>query len=173
MTEIMSAIYERRSVREFSSDPVDRNTILDLIKAAQMAPSAGNLQARDFIVVTNNAIKKKLRDAALNQDFLIQAPVVIVICASIPRSSRIYRGRGEFYSIQDATASVMVMMLAAHDKGLATCWVGAFDDMEVCRILMIPADIRPVCLLALGYPLRVPRPPGRMEVEKITHWESW
>ncbi|MCL7415776.1 MAG: nitroreductase family protein [ANME-2 cluster archaeon] len=173
MTDCMDAIYQRRSVRKFTSDPVDRQIIEKLIKDAQMAPSAGNLQARDFIVVTNTAVKKKLMEAALNQKFLVQAPVVIVFCANTPRSCRIYSARGELYSIQDASISAMVMMLAAHDMGLATCWVGAYSDVDVAEILMIPPNIRPVCMLALGYPADIPKTPERIDSSKLIHWESW
>lgn len=173
MAECRDAIYNRRSVRKFKSDPVDRKTIRGLLEDAQMAPSAGNLQARDFIVVTNTAVKKKLSEAALDQKFLVQAPVVIVFCANTPRSGRIYSARGELYSIQDTTTSIMVLMLAAHDMGLATCWVGAFSEAEVAEILMIPPDVRPVCLLALGYPAQTPQGPGRMDATELTHWESW
>ena len=173
MTECLDAIYQRRSVRKFTSDPVDRQIVEKLIQDAQMAPSAGNLQARDFIVVTNTAVKKKLKEAALDQKFLVQAPVIIVFCANTPRSSRIYSGRGELYSIQDASISAMVMTLAAHDMGLATCWVGAFNDADISEILMIPHNIRPVCMLALGYPTDTPDTPDRIDAFKLIHWESW
>ncbi|MCK4928109.1 MAG: nitroreductase family protein [Methanosarcinales archaeon] len=173
MTECMDTIYKRRSVRKFTSDPVERQIVEKLIQDAQMAPSAGNLQARDFIVVTNMAVRKKLKEAALDQKFIVQAPVVIVFCANTPRSSRIYSGRGELYSIQDASISVMVMMLAAHDMGLATCWVGAFNETDVAEILMIPHNIRPICMLALGYSADTPKASNRIDSSKLTHWESW
>jgi nitroreductase len=173
MTECLDAIYQRRSVRTFKSDLIDRDIITKLLQDAQMAPSAGNLQARDFIVVTDSSIKEKLSKAALDQKFLVQAPVVIVLCANIPRSSRVYGSRGELYSIQDATASVMVLMLAAHEMGLATCWVGAFNEKNVAKILMIPPDIRPLCMVPLGYPAETPPTPERMQSTHITHWESW
>ena len=66
---------------------------------------------RKFNVVTNPVVKKKLISVALNQQFLVPAPVVIVFCANTPRSSRVYSGRGEPYSMQDTTASIMTLML--------------------------------------------------------------
>jgi nitroreductase len=173
MTECMDVIYQRRSIRKFKTDPISKEIIEKLLKAAQMAPSAGNLQARDFIVVTNPVVKKKLSEVALNQQFLVQAPVVIVLCANVPRSSRVYSGRGELYSIQDTTASLMILMLAAQDLGLGTCWVGAFSEADVSEILMIPPHINPICLLALGYPAESPPASDRMDISKITHMESW
>jgi len=173
MTECLDAVYQRRSVRKFTSDPVDCQIVEKLIRDAQMAPSAGNLQARDFIVVTNTAVKTKLKKAALDQKFLVQAPVIIVFCANTPRSSRIYSGRGELYSIQDASISAMVMTLAAHDMGLATCWVGAFNNADTSDILMIPHNIRPICMLALDYPADTPDTPDRIDASKLIHWESW
>jgi len=173
MTECLDAIYQRRSVRKFTSDPVDRQIVEKLIQDAQMAPSADNLQSRDFIVVTNTAVKKKLTESAHDQKFMVQAPVIIVFCANTPRSSRTYSARGELYSIQDASISAMMMTLAAHDMGLATCWVGAFNDADVAEILMIPHNIRPVCMLALGYPADTPDIPDRIDASKLIHWESW
>lgn len=173
MTECMDVIHQRRSIRKFKTDSINKEIIEKLLKAAQTAPSAGNLQARDFIIVTNPVVKKKLSEAALNQQFLVQAPVIIVFCANIPRSSRVYSSRGELYSIQDTTASIMTLILAAQDLGLGTCWVGAFSEADVAEILMIPPHINPVCLLALGNPAETPHESDRMDISKITHWESW
>lgn len=169
----MHVIYQRRSIRNFKSDPIDRETIERLLQAAQTAPSAGNLQARDFVVVTNPAVKKRLSAAALDQQFLVQAPVVIVVCANVPRSSRVYGIRGELYSIQDTTASIITLMLAAQDMGLGSCWVGAFREADVADILMIPPHINPICLLAIGRPDETPPATARMDISRITHWEYW
>lgn len=138
-----------------------------------MAPSAGNLQARDFIVVSNKITKQKLAQAALDQSFIGNAPVVIVIVANIDRSSRIYRSRGELYAIQDATAAVMNLLLAAHSRGLATCWVGAFDEYAVCDILGIPQRATPIAIIPVGHSDDKPVAPARMGLEKVVHRETW
>lgn len=172
--ECFEAMKGRRSVRKFKAQTVGKEIIEELLNAAQMAPSAGNLQARDFVVVTDKTTKQKLARAALGQSFIEQAPVAIVAVANIERSSRVYRARGEqLYAVQDATAGVMNLLLAAHAKGLATCWVGAFDESAVSEILALPHKARPVAIIPLGYADEAPAAPPRMGLEKVVHWETW
>lgn len=171
--ECLEAIKSRRSVRKFKDKPVEKQLIKELLDAAQMAPSAGNLQARDFVVVTNKISKHKLASAALDQSFVEVAPYVIVAVANIERSSRIYRSRGEFYAIQDTTAGIMNLLLAAHSKGLGTCWVGAFDDNAVGEILGLPYGTRPVAIIPVGYSEAEPKAPQRLGFDRIVHWETW
>lgn len=169
----MEAIKGRRSIRRFKDSAIGKEIIEELLDAAQMAPSAGNLQARDFVVISNKITKQKLSKAALDQSFIEHAPIVIVAVANIERSSRIYRSRGKFYAIQDATAAVMNLLLAAHDMGLATCWVGAFDDDAVISLLGLPLKAIPVAIIPLGYADEEPAAPMRMELDRVVHRETW
>ena len=171
--ECIEAIKERRSIRRYKDSVIEEEIIEELLDAAQMAPSAGNLQARDFIVISNKVTKQKLAQAALDQSFIEQAPVVIVVVANINRSSRIYRSRGGLYAIQDATAALMNLLLAAHSKGLATCWVGAFDEYAVSDILAIPPGTTPIAIVPVGYPDEKPKSPSRMGLDKVVHREMW
>jgi len=93
--------------------------------------------------------------------------------ANIRRSSSRYGNRGELYAVQDATASVMSIMLAATSIGLGTCWIGAFDEYMVMDILHIPAGERPVAMVPIGYPDEDPVMPQRMDMNKIIHREKW
>ncbi len=173
--ETMKVINERRSVRKFKNIEIEENIIEILLNAAQMAPSAGNMQGRDYIVVTDPEIKYQLAKAAYDQKFIGQAPIAIIFIADIERSSNRYGGRGLLYAIQDATASIMNVMLVAYDLGLATCWVGAFDEVHVKNILKIPAgaELKPVAIIPIGYPDEVPIMPQRMSLDKLLHWETW
>ncbi|MCX9012699.1 MAG: nitroreductase family protein [Candidatus Methanoperedens sp.] len=171
--ECMEAIRGRRSVRRFKDTPVEKEMIEELLGAAQMAPSAGNLQARDFVVVTNKVTKQKLARAALDQSFIDRAPAAIVAVANTERSSRIYRQRGELYAVQDATAGVMNLLLAAYSMGLATCWVGAFDEYAVSELLGLPQRTTPVAIIPVGYPDEKPSAPSRTGLDKVVHWERW
>ncbi|KCZ73581.1 nitroreductase [Candidatus Methanoperedens nitroreducens] len=171
--ECLEAIRERRSIRRFKDSAVGKDVIEELLNAAQMAPSAGNLQARDFIVISDRIIKRKLTEAALNQPFIEEAPIVIVGVANIERSARKYRSRGELYAIQDITAALMNLLLAAHSRGLATCWVGAFDGYAVSELLRLPDKARPVAIIPLGYADEKPTAPPRMGLDKVVHWEAW
>lgn len=167
------AIKERRSIRRFKQTRLGTEIIDELLSLAQMAPSAGNLQSRDFVVVTDKATKRKLVEAALGQSFIEQAPVVIVVAANIERASRKYGSRGELYAIQDAAASVMTLLIAAKSLGIGSCWVGAFDDFAVSEILLIPYGAKPVAIVPLGLADESPPPPARMDLSKIVHKETW
>ncbi len=172
MNECLEAIEKRRSIRRFKEKEISESDIEILLRSAQMAPSAGNLQAREFIIVSSAEGKKNLARVALNQEFIREAPVVIVFCANMTRSETRYRTRSALYAIQDATASVMSTLLAAHSLGLGTCWVGAFDEREVSSLLNLPENVRPVALVPVGYPNESPMAPPRLG-EKIEHWEKW
>ena len=169
--ECIESIKGRRSIRKFKDQPVEKELVEKLLDAAQMAPSAGNLQARDFIIISDKTTKQKLSKAAMGQSFIEQAPIAIVVIANIERSSRIYRSRGELYAIQDASAGIENLLLAAHSMGLGTCWVGAFDETQVSALLGIPHRTKPVAIIPVGYPAEQPSAPPRMD--RLVHWEKW
>jgi len=121
---LIDALAGRRSIRSYKEEQVSRDLILDLIKAAETAPSAGNLRARKYVVVTNTQMRKALAVSAYGQSQLETAPVLVVVCADVSRSSKRYGDRGSLYSIQDAAAATMCLLLAAYDSGLGACWNG-------------------------------------------------
>ncbi|WP_457591037.1 nitroreductase family protein [Geoglobus sp.] len=171
--ECLEAIFTRRSVRKFQKKDVDDGIVRKLIEAGNAAPSAGNLQARDFIVVRDEETKLRLAVASLRQMFIAEAPVIIVVVANYPRSMKVYGERGRIYAEQDAAAAVQNILLAAHCMGLASVWIGAYDDEQVSEILGIPSYARPAAILPIGYPAETPRARRRFDIEDITHWESW
>ncbi len=160
--ELLEIIKNRRCIRKFKNKEVERDKIDKILEAASWAPSAGNLQARDFILVTDYNTKERIAEASFSQDFISEAPVVIVICANKKKSSYKYGSRGsDLYSIQDATISVQNMLLIAYSLGLGSCWVGAFDETEIRNILNIPEYARPIAIIPIGYPDEIPRAPSR------------
>ena len=171
--ETIRTINERRSIRKFKNIDIAENILGILLNAAQAAPSAGNVQGRDYIIITDQEIKQQLVEASYNQKFINQAPIIIVFVANIERSSNIYGGRGILYAIQDATVSGMNVMLVAHDLGIGTCWIGAFDEDFVKEILGIPKNLKPIAIIPVGYPDEIPIAPQRLDLEKLLHWEKW
>jgi len=112
--------------------------------------------------VKDAKLKEDIAAAALNQDFIAEAPLVIIGCTDSRISSR-YGERGEYlYTIQDVAASIMGMMLVAHENGLGTVWVGAFNEDDVFDILKLPKNLRPVAIVPVGYPAKIPSPPPRV-----------
>lgn len=170
--EVGDAINSRRSVRRYTGEAVPDELLKEILSAGGMAPSAGNLQARDFIIVKDGALRELLCMAALNQYFMMSAPVCIVVCANLDRSAARYGKRSELYAVQDASAAIMNMMLRARDLGLGTCWVGAFSEQAVVQLLNLPRGVRPVALMPLGYPDETPEAPPRLG-EEIVHWGKW
>ncbi len=162
---IHELIKSRRSVREFTDQAIPEEAVGLLVDALLWAPSAGNLQSRKFYFVFNGDIRKKLAGAELKPNlgsFVATAPLVVVACADYAIATQ-YKERGKtLYCIQDTATSIQNLMLAAHDLGLATCWVGAFHEEQVKTVLQLSDNLRPVALVPVGYPARVPSAPGRV-----------
>ncbi len=171
--DCITAIFTRKSIRKFRKDDVSDDVILKLIHAGNAAPSAGNLQARDFIIVRNEETKLKLAVSSFRQMFIAEAPVLIVVVANYLRSMKVYGERGRIYAEQDAAAAIQNILLAAHAMGLSSVWIGAYDDEKVSEILGIPSYARPAAILPIGYPAEDPRPRRRYDLDEITHRERW
>jgi nitroreductase len=119
-------------------------------------------------MIEDAATKRALAAAAHGQDFLAEAPIVLAFCANPGRNEDRYRKRGAaLYCIQDATIAAAYAQLAASALGLASCWVGAFDETAVARVLRAPPPIRPVALIALGYAAEAPERPRRWPLDEI------
>jgi len=171
---VLEAIKERRSIRAYAAKEVSEEDVERLIEAARWAPSAGNIQPWAFVVVKEVETKRKLSYATLNQTFIQKAPVVIVVCADVTRSSRIYGSRGEkLYSLQDTAAATENILLAAQELGLATCWLGAFRENEVAKAVKAPRNLRPVAMVAVGYPAERPATPQKRSVNEIVHYGTF
>ena len=172
--DVLEAIKGRRSIRAFKNQDVSAEIVQKLIDAAQWAPSAGNIQPWEFIIVRKPEIKSRLVEAALNQMFIEEAPVVIVVCANEERSSQGYGERGKtLYCIQDTAAAIQNIHLTAYSLGLGTCWVGAFREEGTRKILKIPRGIRPVAIIPIGYPAEAPTARGRRSVSQLVHYETF
>lgn len=168
--DILKAVRERRSIRDFQKKEIPKDVVDKLIDALIWAPSAGNLQARKFYFIKDVTLKKKIAQAALNQMFIGDAPLVIVGCTDSRIAFR-YGERGIYlYSIQDVACSLMGMMLVVHDLGLGSVWVGAFHEDAVSDILKLPMNLRPVAIVAVGYPSKIPIPPPRVSKEEAVEF---
>jgi nitroreductase len=163
----------RQSVRAFSATAVEADKVRQILEASNQAPSAGNLQAYEIYVVTQPARRRALAEAALHQNFIASAPIVFVFCAHPARSERRYGKRGvQLYSVQDATIACCFAMLAATALGLASVWVGAFNEGSVSRALGAPKSVVPVALLPVGYAAEEPAPTSRRNLSQLVHYES-
>jgi nitroreductase len=172
--DVFDAIKSRRSIRAFQEKEIPEEFIEKILDSARWAPSAGNIQPWEFIIVKDKELKMRLAEAAYGQYFIAEAPVVIVVCTNIRKSSSRYGIRGEtLYSIQDAAAATQNILLSIHALGLGACWIGAFSEEKVSLIFNIPKYVRPVAILPIGYPKEKPTPPYKRRMDEITFFEKY
>jgi nitroreductase len=172
--DLFKAIDTRQSIRSFTRQKVSDEDVTKIIDAARRAPSAGNIQPWEFVIVRKPENKRRLAAVAGYQEFIAEAPVVVVVCADERMSGRGYGSRGvNLYCIQDTAAATENMLLAACALGLGTCWVGAFNERSVRSILRTPEGVRPVAIVPIGHPAGQPQPRYRRRLEEITHHETF
>ena len=154
---VLEAIDARQSIRAYQPKEIEPEKLETVLKAANQAPSAANLQAYRIYIVRNQSTKDALASAAAGQKFLASAPVVLVFAVDPARSAAKYGRRGEqVYALQDACAAVSNAMLAAVEVELGTCWVDAVDEAAASRALGLPSGLRAAVLLPIGYPAEAP-----------------
>jgi nitroreductase len=175
--DVMEAIRQRRSIREYRGDPIPHETMDRVTDALRFAPSACNYQPWRFVLVVNPEIRAALAEACHEQLFLAEAPVIVVACA-LPETA--YKRMGEYWNSADVDVAIAVdhLTLAAAAVGLGTCWIGSFDEKAVKRLLRIPQGVKVVALTPLGYPrhpslLRPVRPDERKPRTEVFSTDVW
>lgn len=198
--KVVQAIKKRRSIRSFQSKPLSKKVIKELIELANLAPTASNLENRRFFVIQDKKTKKKIFKAACKQSQILEAPIVIAVVTNIAlckekdflkknevwqmnlwgATVKKYKDNNKFmtnwkvwknlWPIQDADVAITTLLLAATAKGLATCWVGAFDAEATRKILKLPKKFKVVALVCLGYQKKPPYPQKRKRAEELITW---
>jgi nitroreductase len=171
--DYFEAVKARHSVRAFQTRLVEEEKIRRIAEVVNLAPSAGDLQAYEIVAVKEPERRTALAKAAWGQRFVAEAPVCLVFLTCPERSSKKYGQRGtELYCIQDATIAVSYAQLAATVLGLASTWVGAFDDEAVANAVEAPENRRPVAILPIGYASEIPDVTPRRAVGEILSSET-
>lgn len=171
--DFFEAVKARHSIRAFQARPVEEEKLNRIIETANLAPSAGDLQAYEVVIVRDSKRKDELARAAGGQGFLAEAPVCLVFLAHPERSSRKYGERGsELYCLQDATIAASYAQLAATALGLGSTWVGAFDEGAVAKVVQASRGIRPVAILPVGYSAETPEITPRRPIGEIVSSET-
>ena len=183
--DTLEAIKTRRSVRNYSDRAVEPEKLQAVLEAAQQAPSWANMQCWRFVVVQSQEAKEKLAELSYVEAFfapkgyrsnpaqkaLAEAPIVLVACGVPGDSGEL---RGQQYYLADIGIAAENIMLAAHNVGLGTVFVGVFDEEGVAELLDIPPEIRIVGLFPLGYPQAAPNAgPPRKAFDDIVFYEKW
>ena len=168
---VMDAIKTRKSVRAYAHRPVGDDKLNSILEAARLAPSASNRQEWRFVIVREQDIRKKLARVAGDQEFVGDAPVVVIACADT--DGHVMKCGHPCYLI-DVAIALDHIALAATELGLGTCWIGNFDEGKVKELLGIPEKIRVIELMPLGYPLDPSAlEKKRLALSTIVKYEHW
>lgn len=172
--EVFDCIRTRRSIRKYKDKPVEWDKVVTILEAGRLAPSAGNLQNIKFIVIKDQETRKKVAETALNQKWMEKAPVHIVVCSEPEKSKRFYGIRGErLYTIQDCAAAIENMLLTAHSLGLGACWVGAYEEDALRRVINPPEQAVTHAIITLGYADEEPVMPAKNRIEHFVFLDKW
>jgi nitroreductase len=177
--EFMGIVAARKSVRSYANREVEDEKLMAILEAARMSPSWANKQCVRYIVVKDKA--KIAEFSGTLNSWLKQAPVLLIACAD-PKESGSRNGMD--YYLVDVGISMQQLILAATDLGLGTCWIGAFDEAKVKKLLGIPENVKVVALTPVGYPAekagfgsKLARKfigaDKRKPIEEIVHREKW
>jgi nitroreductase len=186
--EAMEAIKGRRSIRKYTSRPVDDKTLNTVLEATRQAPSWANTQCWRFIVVRDRQIRNELADTAIDvakgranrgAEAIRTAPMAIVVCAELRKAGYYTKGgkapvtdKGDWY-MYDVALAMQNLTLAAHALGLGTVHVGAFDAIKVAKILGVPEGFVVVSMTPLGYPDESPQARSRKELSEIVFYDKF
>jgi nitroreductase len=164
------AILTRRSIRSYRAEPVPLELLTALLRAGMQAPSAGNQQPWQFVVLTDRTTLQAIPGFHPYAQMLPQAPAAILVCGDL----RLERFRG--YWVQDCAAATQNILLLAHALGLGAVWVGVHPHEDrvagLQRLLGLPAPVIPLALIPLGYPAESIPPEDRFDPDRI-HRERW
>jgi nitroreductase len=165
-------LFQRRSIRAYRSDDVDEALVRDLLEAAMAAPSAVAKDPWDFVVIRDRQMLSRIAAGLPNGGMLATAPVGIVICGDLRRA---HDGQLS-YLLQDCSAAIENLLLAASTLQLGACWLGVHPREDriahIRSLLAIPAEILPVAAIAIGWPAETKEPRTRYRAQAV-HREKW
>ena len=168
MKTLLDLAKARRSVRRYRPDPVPNELVEQVLEAARWAPSGMNMQPWEFVIVTDEELRRQGGQHAVFYGMRSQqaheAPVVIAVCS--------HRRRGPFVR-DDCMFAGANLMLAATDLGLSTCWVEGFHEEPIKQILNIPNEVSIVGLVTLGYAQGDITLPPKRDLSSMVHWQHY
>ena len=168
--DFFEIVKTRQSIRAFQDKPIEREQVQQILETINRAPSAGNLQGYEVYLVTDHTVRQALARSTNGQDFITQAPLALVFCAHPGRSAKKYDQRGTtLYCVQDATIACAYAQLAVTALGLASVWVGAFNEDAVRAAIGVGHDLRPVAFLPIGYAAETPEHRSRRALVELVH----
>ncbi|WP_315082073.1 nitroreductase family protein [uncultured Clostridium sp.] len=166
----MDAILNRKSIRKYKDINVSDEIVQELLKAGMAAPSAGNEQPWEFIVLRDKEIMRKITEVHPYSKMLLNTDVAIIICGD--ESKEIFEGLW----VQDCSAATENILVAAEDKGLGAVWLGVYpiaDRVDAIKeLLNLPSSVIPLSIVPVGYPDEEREPADRFNKTRI-HYDKW
>ena len=167
---VLNAILSRRSIRLYTADPVPEELVLQLLEAAMSAPSAGNQQPWQFVVITDKDILRQVPSCHPYAYMVPSAPLAIVVCGDLSLVTR------KGYWVQDCSAATENLLLAAGGLGLGAVWLGVYPLQQrvagLRRLLELPEHVVPLALVPVGYPAEH-KPPAVRFIPGRVHQNGW
>jgi nitroreductase len=160
--DVFEAIKSRRSVRQFTDEPIGQEELHRLLEAARWAPSGGNQQRWRFVVVTSPAQRELIRKFA--PGIFAMPAAFIVICADKEPDANQWK---EALYLADCSIAAQNIMLAAHEIGIGTCVALSYAKSAISEILDLPENVEPQLVITLGHPAEDPVPPPRLDLRDI------
>lgn len=170
--DLDKCINRRFSCRKFKTKKPSYRDIIRAIEAATKAPLAGNIPTVKFILVSDKNKIKELAEAC-TQKSLGNVHYIVVICSDGKQCILSYETRGKGYCDQQAGAAIENFLLKIEDLNLASCWIGAFADEQVKKILKLPEDINPIALLPIGYAMEKGKQRSKPDLDSVLYFDSW
>jgi len=168
--ETLEAIRTRRSIRKFTGETISEELVTKILEAAMYAPSGRDTQPWHFIVVTEKEILHKIPRIHPHANMVFDAPLAILVCGDLSLEHIMP------YNAINCTAAAQNLMLAAHDLGLGSVWLGVYPRKErmdpMAQLFELPENIFPISLIALGYPAETVETPERFKKTRI-HYNKW
>ncbi|MEI6286552.1 MAG: nitroreductase family protein [Bacillota bacterium] len=166
----MKAIFERRSIRKYINQPISEEQLKNLLHAAMSAPSAGNEQPWEFVVITEREILDSIQEIHPYSHMLKEAPAAILVCGDLRRE------RHAGFWVQDCSAAAENLLIAAQDMGLGAVWLGVYPDPERVEKFRnkfaLPKEVVPLCLVPVGVPAEIKTTASRYKEDRV-HNNGW
>jgi len=167
--DLLDGLKKRRSIRLYTEQKVDKDTIIKIIEYGTWAPSAGNNQPWEFVVITEEEGIQKVR--AISPGIIGKPSVIIVACINLQKVKGFTSDQN--IALYDISMACQNIMLASFALGLGSCVIKSFNAVALARLLDLPDTLRPELLVTIGYPANIPSPPPRIPVSELIHWEGY
>jgi nitroreductase len=163
---------DRRSIRKYSNKKVDFKTIHSIIEAGLNAPCAGNVQNCKVIVVENYEKRLECGKVALQQYWIADAPVILVVVRDDSEVVNLYPEYGKTYSVQNSAALIENILMATHFYDLGACWVECGDNDVLKQMFKVPVEMKIDAMIPIGYPLEKPQV-DKCSTSAMIYFEEW